>query len=93
MRKYEYIFLHMQLSNLTFLAQGYYAKPTVFTDVQDDSKINQEEIFGPVAVLHKFNTEEEVLKRCVRWVLLMSAQRLNNGIEYRENDTEYSLAA
>ncbi|PPQ94687.1 hypothetical protein CVT25_009542 [Psilocybe cyanescens] len=43
--------------------KGYYITPTVFTDVKDDSKINQEEIFGPVTILHKFTSEEEVLKR------------------------------
>ncbi|WP_112179671.1 MULTISPECIES: aldehyde dehydrogenase family protein [Paraliobacillus] len=30
------------------LEKGYYAKPTVFTDVSNDSVIAQEEIFGPV---------------------------------------------
>ncbi|PPQ94688.1 hypothetical protein CVT25_009543 [Psilocybe cyanescens] len=43
--------------------KGFYVKPTIFVDVKDDATINKEEIFGPVAVLHKFSTEEEVLKR------------------------------
>uniref|UniRef100_A0A8H7XRG9 Aldehyde dehydrogenase domain-containing protein n=1 Tax=Psilocybe cubensis TaxID=181762 RepID=A0A8H7XRG9_PSICU len=43
--------------------KGYYVRPTVFTDVSDDARINREEIFGPVAVVHKFSTEEEVLRR------------------------------
>lgn len=28
--------------------KGFYIEPTVFTDVKDDMKIAQEEIFGPV---------------------------------------------
>ena len=34
--------------------------PTVITDVSDDSKLMQEEIFGPVVCLVPFGTEEEV---------------------------------
>ncbi|KUJ81503.1 NAD-dependent succinate-semialdehyde dehydrogenase [Microbulbifer flavimaris] len=36
--------------------------PTVLTDVTDDMQIFSEEIFGPVAPLYKFSTEEEVIK-------------------------------
>ena len=40
--------------------QGYYMRPTVITDVSDDSKLMQEEIFGPVVCIVPFSTEEEV---------------------------------
>lgn len=43
--------------------KGYYIEPTVFADVQDDMKIAQEEIFGPVMSVLKFKTLEEVVKR------------------------------
>ncbi|KIK53243.1 hypothetical protein GYMLUDRAFT_207419 [Collybiopsis luxurians FD-317 M1] len=43
--------------------KGYYVKPTVFVDIKDDAVVNKEEIFGPVAILHCFSTEEEALKR------------------------------
>eukprot|EP00479_Gromia_sphaerica_P007320 TRINITY_DN2394_c0_g1_i1.p1 TRINITY_DN2394_c0_g1~~TRINITY_DN2394_c0_g1_i1.p1 ORF type:complete len:265 (-),score=53.46 TRINITY_DN2394_c0_g1_i1:109-903(-) len=43
--------------------KGYYVEPTLFTDVSDDMKIVQEEIFGPVGVAIKFKTEEEVLRK------------------------------
>lgn len=43
--------------------EGYYVNPTVFTDVSDDAKINTDEIFGPVAVLHSFTDDKEVIKR------------------------------
>lgn len=28
--------------------QGYFIQPTIFTDIADDSKLNREEVFGPV---------------------------------------------
>ena len=41
--------------------EGYFIEPTIFTDVKADMKIVREEIFGPVAVIIKFKTEEEVI--------------------------------
>lgn len=38
--------------------EGYFVEPTIFTDVSPSMKIAQEEIFGPVAVIVKFKTEE-----------------------------------
>jgi len=43
--------------------KGYYIKPTVFSDVQDDMKIAKEEIFGPVMQILKFKTLEEAIER------------------------------
>ncbi|XP_051203767.1 aldehyde dehydrogenase family 2 member B7, mitochondrial [Lolium perenne] len=43
--------------------KGYYIQPTVFSDVQDNMKIAQEEIFGPVQSIFKFNDLNEVIKR------------------------------
>ena len=37
--------------------------PTVFTDVADDAEICKSEIFGPVAVVHRFSTEQEIVRR------------------------------
>jgi aldehyde dehydrogenase (NAD+) len=42
--------------------EGYFINPTIFTDVKPDMKIVREEIFGPVGVIIKFETEEEVIK-------------------------------
>ncbi|KAJ2915802.1 hypothetical protein MD484_g4595, partial [Candolleomyces efflorescens] len=42
--------------------KGFFIKPTVFTDVTLDMKIVREEIFGPVGVVIKFKTEEEVIE-------------------------------
>lgn len=43
--------------------KGYFIEPTLFTDVTDDMDIVREEIFGPVGVVLKFKTEEEVIRR------------------------------
>ena len=43
--------------------QGYFIEPTVFTDVKDDMKIAQEEIFGPVLSVIKFKDVDEVIER------------------------------
>ncbi|KAL2410490.1 Aldehyde dehydrogenase [Exophiala dermatitidis] len=42
--------------------EGYFIKPTIFSNVSPDMKIMQEEIFGPVCAISKFETEEEVIK-------------------------------
>jgi len=43
--------------------KGYFVQPTLFTDVKDDHKIAQEEIFGPVVSVFKFKTIDEVVER------------------------------
>ncbi|KAI0321810.1 NAD-aldehyde dehydrogenase [Amylostereum chailletii] len=40
---------------------GWYVDATIFTDIRPDMKIVKEEIFGPVLVVGKFHTEEEVI--------------------------------
>ncbi|KAF8805679.1 ALDH-like protein [Phlegmacium glaucopus] len=42
--------------------EGYFIKPTIFTDVHSDMKIVKEETFGPVAVVIKFKDEAEVVE-------------------------------
>jgi len=43
--------------------KGFFVQPTVFSDVTDDMTICKEEIFGPVQVIQKFKTVDEVIKR------------------------------
>lgn len=43
------------------LAKGCFLKPTLITDVTNDMRVAQEEIFGPVAVVIKFHNEDEVV--------------------------------
>ena len=41
---------------------GYFFEPTVLTETNNDMRVCQEEIFGPVAAIMPFDTEEEVLR-------------------------------
>ena len=43
-------------------AKGYYVAPTIFKNVDCNSKVYREEIFGPVLCVETFKTEEEALK-------------------------------
>jgi aldehyde dehydrogenase (NAD+) len=43
--------------------RGYFIRPTVFADVQDDMKIAREEIFGPVMSVISFKDVDEVIAR------------------------------
>ena len=44
------------------LATGYFVRPTVFSEVQPDSTIAQEEIFGPVLSIIAYDSEEEAVE-------------------------------
>ena len=41
--------------------KGYFVKPTVFADVNNDMRIAREEVFGPVLTIIPFDTEEEAI--------------------------------
>ncbi len=41
---------------------GYYVEPTIFADVDPDSRIAQEEIFGPVICVIPFDTDDEAVR-------------------------------
>ena len=43
------------------MEKGCFLRPTLLGDVTNDMRVAQEEIFGPVACIIKFKTEEEVL--------------------------------
>ncbi len=45
------------------LAGGYYIAPTVFADVDDDSDVARNEVFGPVLSVMRFTEEDDVLAR------------------------------
>jgi succinate-semialdehyde dehydrogenase / glutarate-semialdehyde dehydrogenase len=45
---------------------GFFYPPTVLTEVADDSACLREEIFGPVAAIQRFRTEDEVIARANR---------------------------
>jgi acyl-CoA reductase-like NAD-dependent aldehyde dehydrogenase len=43
------------------LEKGYFFEPTLFVDVDNRSRIAQEEVFGPVGVVIGFETDEEAI--------------------------------
>ena len=44
------------------LNRGYFVRPTVFADCNNDMQIMREEIFGPVLSMMPFDTEEEAIE-------------------------------
>jgi aldehyde dehydrogenase (NAD+) len=43
--------------------RGYFVKPTLFANVNDEMKIAQDEIFGPVLSVLKFKNVDEIIER------------------------------
>lgn len=43
------------------LPQGYYTQPTLLADVDPDSQVAQEEIFGPVLTVTPYDTDDEAV--------------------------------
>ena len=43
------------------LGEGWFIKPTVIVDAPLDARVCREEIFGPVIVIHPFDTEDEAV--------------------------------
>jgi len=44
------------------LNHGYFARPTIFSEVTTDMRIAQEEIFGPVVVIQPYSDEEDAIR-------------------------------
>ncbi len=42
--------------------EGWFVEPTIFTDVKNDMRIAQEEVFGPVLSVIKFKDDEEAIE-------------------------------
>lgn len=42
-------------------AKGFYFEPTLFTDVDNTSRIAQEEVFGPIGVVIGYDTDEDAI--------------------------------
>jgi aldehyde dehydrogenase (NAD+) len=43
------------------LDKGFYFEPTLFTDVSNDSRLAQEEVFGPIGAVIGFDSDEEAI--------------------------------
>jgi len=60
--------------------RGYFVEPTVFSNVKDDMKIAELEIFGPVQSIFKFETMEELLERANNTTYGLAAGVLTTNI-------------
>lgn len=45
------------------LGKGYFIEPTIFENVDEDSELTREEIFGPVLAVFKINSFKEAVKK------------------------------
>ena len=69
------------------LSDGYYVKPTVFADVNNDMEIARTEIFGPVLSVIPFETEEEAIQ-----IANDTDYGLTNYIQTQDNDKVQRVA-
>lgn len=60
---------------------GYFVEPTVFSNVTDDMRIAQDEIFGPVQSILKFSSLEEVIQRANSTIYGLAAGVLTNSFD------------
>jgi aldehyde dehydrogenase (NAD+) len=61
--------------------KGYFVEPTVFANVQDDMKIAQEEIFGPVMSIIKFDTEKDLVEKANNTIYGLAAAVVTKDID------------
>jgi aldehyde dehydrogenase (NAD+) len=70
------------------LAGGYFIEPTVFADVDPDSELAQNEVFGPVLAMTPFADEEEAIRIAnnTRYGLsgYIQSQSLSRGLRVAE---------
>ena len=69
------------------LSDGYYVKPTVFADVNNNMDIARTEIFGPVLSVIPFETEEEAIE-----IANDTDYGLTNYIQTQDNDKVQRVA-
>ncbi|KAJ8693843.1 hypothetical protein PTI98_008796 [Pleurotus ostreatus] len=71
---------------------GYFIKPTIFTDTTPDMRIVQEEIFGPVVVVIKFTDEDDVIRQANNTIYGLAALVFSQNTN-RALDTAHRLKA
>jgi aldehyde dehydrogenase (NAD+) len=67
--------------------RGFYVEPTIFTDVDPDMTIAQEEIFGPVASIITYDGEEDLMAKANN-----STYGLHGSIYSEDEDKAFALA-
>ncbi|KAJ3555174.1 hypothetical protein NM688_g2722 [Phlebia brevispora] len=61
--------------------EGYFVEPTIFTEAKHDMRIVQEEIFGPVAIVVKFEDDEDVIRQANDTVYGLAAAVFSKNID------------
>ena len=69
------------------LDSGFFVKPTIFANVNNDMKIARDEIFGPVLCIMPFETEEEAIETANDTVY-----GLTNYIQTTDEDKAYRVS-
>lgn len=69
------------------LNQGYFIEPTLFANVDNKSRIAQEEIFGPVLSLIPAEDEEDAIR-----IANDSSYGLNGSVLTHDHDAAYAIA-
>ena len=84
---------------------GYFVPPTVITGLKDSSRCMQEEIFGPVVCIAKFNGDDEgkKIQTTATNIKLIKVAKVQSGsttylyfldeVTQRANDVPYGLCA
>lgn len=69
--------------------EGFFVEPTVFSNVTDDMRIAQDEIFGPVQSIIKFKTLDEVIERANNTIYGLAAgvftKNIDNALVFANN--------
>lgn len=61
--------------------QGHFVKPTIFANVKDQMTIAQEEIFGPVMSIIRFDTMEELVEKANNTIYGLAAGVMTKDID------------
>lgn len=73
-------------------AQGFYLQPTLFSDTTPAMRINQEEVFGPVASLLRVRNYEEALEVANATTFGLSAGIATTSMKHAHHFKRYSQA-
>jgi betaine-aldehyde dehydrogenase len=60
--------------------KGYFFQPTIFSDVKNQMRVAQEEIFGPVTSVITFKTEEDLIRQANETIYGLSAGIWTNDL-------------